>query len=400
MDLTAVLTNPAFRRAEAAISLGFDQFVQDIVTLTEIPAPPFQEGPRAAAFSAMLSQGGLAEVSLDGVGNVLGLRPGRGNGQLLCIAAHLDTVFPPGTDTRVRRDGNRLYAPGVGDDTRGLAVVLALARAMTQAGLETRHDILFVADVGEEGPGDLRGMRYLFQHGAYAGKIDAFISFDGMDMESLVTGGIGSHRYRITFSGPGGHSFIDFGIVNPSNAIGDFLAGLARVTVPREPRTTFSASMLGGGTSINAIPQKVWVDVDLRSADPAALATLDRQMRDLVDTAVTAENERGSTAKGAIVATLEQVGDRPAAPLRTSGPMIDEAVAALAAYGFQAKCEASSTDANIPLSLGIPAVMFGSGIAAGSAHTLEEWIDVEPESGKRALAASLMAVVAVAGIAE
>ena len=400
MNLAAVLNNAAFRRAEAAIATGFDRFVQDIITLTEIPAPPFQEGVRAESYRAMLTEAGLAEVSLDGEGNVLGLRPGRSGDHVICIAAHLDTVFPPGTDTRVRRDGNRLYAPGVGDDTRGLAVLLALARAMTQAGLETRHDILFVADVGEEGPGDLRGMRHLFQNGAYAGKIAGFFTFDGSDMETLVTGGIGSRRYRVTFSGPGGHSFNDFGIVNPSNALGDFLAGLARVPVPKVPRTTFSASVLGGGTSINAIPQNVWVDVDLRSADPDALAKLDGRMRDIVDNAVAAENARGNTVKGAVVAKFAQVGNRPASAMLTSGPIIDESVAALAAYGFEATFEASSTDANIPLSLGIPAVMFGSGTAAGSAHTLEEWIDVEPEGGIRALAASLAAVVAVAGIAE
>ena len=399
MDITHLLESPAFLAGRTAITDGFDRFVQDIVTLTEIPAPPFQEAVRAEAYRTMLAEAGITQVSLDGIGNVLGLRPGLGNDrQTICIAAHLDTVFPPGTDTRVRREGNRLFAPGVGDDTRGLAVLLALARAMTEAGIETQHDILFVGDVGEEGPGDLRGMRHLFQDGAYAGKIDAFFTFDGADMETLVTGGIGSHRYRLTFAGPGGHSFNDFGIVNPSNALGDFLAGLARVAVPAEPRTTFSASVLGGGTSINAIPQKVWVDVDLRSAEPGALDKLDRTMRDLVDGAVAAENARGKTHKGVISASLEPVGNRPAAPLQTAGRVIDESVAALAAFGFGARFEASSTDANIPLSLGIPAIMFGSGIAAGSAHTLEEWIDVEPEAGKRALAASLAAVLAVAGI--
>jgi acetylornithine deacetylase/succinyl-diaminopimelate desuccinylase-like protein len=400
MDLSALLSDPAFRRAETAITAGFDRFVQDIVTLTEIAAPPFGEGPRAEKFAIMLAEAGIASVSTDAAGNVLGFRAGQGSGQLIAVAAHLDTVFPAGTDTKVRREGNRLFAPGVGDDTRGLAVLLALARAMAETGLSTRDDILFVADVGEEGPGDLRGMRHLFQEGAYAGKIDAFFTFDGATMETLVTGAIGSHRYRVSFTGPGGHSFNDFGIVNPSNALGDFLAGLARLPVPREPRTTFSASVLGGGTSINAIPQAVWVDVDLRSADPGPLAELDGAMRRLVERAVAAENGRGSTAKGAIAADIKPVGKRPAAPLLTAGRVIAESVAALAAYGFETQFAASSTDANIPLSLGIPAVMFGCGTAAGGAHTLEEWIEVEPKAGQRALAASLAAVLAVAGLSS
>lgn len=400
MDLPPLLAHPAYHRAEAAITQGFDDFVRDIVTLTEIPAPPFKEETRAAAFLAMLEEAGIRPARLDGIGNVLGLRPGAGNGELIVIAAHLDTVFPEGTDTRVRREGNRLYAPGVGDDTRGLAVLLALARALTAADVSTRHDLLFVADVGEEGPGDLRGIRHLFEAGDYAGRIAGFFTFDGAEMETLVTGGIGSHRFRVTFSGPGGHSFNDYGIVNPSNALGDFLAGLARLPVPAEPRTTFSASMLGGGTSINAIPQKVWVDVDLRSADPVELQKLDTAMRALVEAAVAAENNRGMTTRGAISAEIAPVGKRPAAPLLTRGRVIDESVAALAAHGYTARFAASSTDANIPLSLGVPAVMFGSGTAAGSAHTLQEWIDVEPAAGRRALAASLAAVLAVTGIAD
>jgi acetylornithine deacetylase/succinyl-diaminopimelate desuccinylase-like protein len=202
----------------------------------------------------------------------------------------------------------------------------------------------------------------------------------------------------VTFSGPGGHSFQDFGIVNPANALGEFLAGLVRVPVPKEPRTTFSASVLGGGTSINAIPQEVWVDVDLRSAGPESLMALDREMRDLVQKAIVVENTRGCRTKGSITAELTQLGNRPASPLATSGHLIDEAVMALAAYGFTARLEAGSTDANIPLSLGIPAVMFGSGIDGGDLHTLAEWIDVEPERSKRALSASLAAVLASVGI--
>jgi acetylornithine deacetylase/succinyl-diaminopimelate desuccinylase-like protein len=402
MPISALLQNAAFVRTRDALDADFERFVKDIVTLTEIPAAPFQEMVRAEAFRDMLTETGIGEVSLDAIGNVVGCRHGQSDGgherQTICIAAHLDTVFPPGTDTKVRREGNRLYAPGVGDDTRGLAVLLALARAIAATGLKTRHDILFVGNVGEEGPGNLRGIRHLFQEGAWAGKIDAFFSVDGADMETVIAGGIGSHRYRVVLAGPGGHSFIDFGIVNPANALGDFLAGLARVPAPKEPRTTYCASMVGGGTSINAIPQQVWVDVDLRSADPRSLENLDRAMRGLVENAVTSENTRGNTARGAVSAELTQIGDRPAAPLATSGRVVDEAVAALAAHGFTARLERGSTDANIPLSLGIPAVALGSGVAGGNLHTLAEWIDVEPEPNRRALAAILAALLAVAEV--
>lgn len=404
MLIPALLQNPAFVQTRDALAADFERFVEDILTLTEIPAPPFQETVRAETFRDMLTETGIGEVFLDDIGNVIGCHYGQSDNErdrhTICIAAHLDTVFPPGTDTKVRREGNHLYAPGVGDDTRGLAVLLAIARAITATGLKTRHNILFVGNVGEEGPGNLRGIRHLFQEGAWSGKIDAFFTIDGADMETVIAGGIGSNRYHIVLAGPGGHSFIDFGTVNPANALGDFLAGLARISAPKEPRTTYSASMVGGGTSINAIPQQVWVDVDLRSADPRSLENLDSAMRGLVEIAVISENARGDTARGAISAELTQIGNRPATPLVTSGRVVDEAVTALAAYGFTARLERGSTDANIPLSLGIPAVALGSGVAGGNLHTLAEWIDVEPEPNRRALAAILTALLAVAEVAQ
>ena len=227
---------------------------------------------RAQTWFDMAKAHGLSDLEIDAEGNVTGIRRGIGNGPLICVAAHLDTVFPAGTDVKVRREGTKLFAPGIGDDTRSLAVLLAWKRAMDAAGIETRADILFVADVGEEGTGDLRGMRHLFQRGRYKDRISAFITVDSPNMERIVTGGVGSKRYRVTFKAPGGHSYGAFGVVNPMFAMADAISRLGRVPVPTEPKTTYSASVTGGGTSINSIPNAVWTEFDLRSESISELA--------------------------------------------------------------------------------------------------------------------------------
>ena len=277
-----VMTGEVYRAAVATLAAEHDRTVEDIIALTQIAAPSFQEETRARAFLSMATAHGLKDLEIDGEGNVTGLRPGVGNGPLVCIAAHLDTVFPAGTDLTVRRDGTRLYAPGVGDDTRSLAVLLAWLRALEAASVRTRADLLFVADVGEEGPGDLRGMRYLFQKGPYRDRISAFITVDSPNMDHIATGGVGSKRYRVTFRGPGGHSYGAFGLVNPMFAMADAIARLGRIALPASPKTTYSASVTGGGTSINSIPDSVWTDFDLRSESPAELARLEAMFLDLV----------------------------------------------------------------------------------------------------------------------
>lgn len=396
-DIQSLLLHPRFRAAQQALRAGHDRLVEEIVTLTEIPAPPFAEERRAAAYRDMFMAHGLRDVGIDAIGNVTGIRPGKGNGKLICLAAHLDTVFPEGTDTTVRRDGTRLHAPGVGDDTRGLAVLLAIVRALDAAGIMTDADLLFVGDVGEEGKGDLRGIRHLFTGGEYRDRIGAFFSFDGLEMASLVTGAVGSRRYHVAFRGPGGHSLLDFGIVNPAHAMADTVAGLARIKVPALPRTTYSASVFGGGTSINAIPEEVWVEFDLRSESAGELDRLDGDLHRLIATAVEAENARASTAKGAITAHITLIGDRPAGATPPDAPIVRAAMAAISAFGFVPDPHPSSTDANIPMSLGIPAVTIGSGGTGGRMHSLEEWIDVEQELSLRGLYAGLAAVLLLAG---
>ena len=392
-----IMASDTYARAVAALRAEHDRTVANIVLLTEIPAPPFREAERAGAFLSMAQAHGLADVALDAVGNVTAVRRGRGEG-LVCVAAHLDTVFPPGTDVTVRRDGTRLLAPGVGDDTRSLAVLLAWVRALDAAEVRTRADILLVADVGEEGPGDLRGMRHLFQHGEYAGHIDAFITVDSPEMARITTGGVGSKRYRARFRAPGGHSYGAFGLVNPMYAMADAVARLSRIEVPSTPRTTYSASVTGGGTSINSIPDHVWTEFDLRSESADELARLEQQFLVLIEAAVATENAARSAASGPVTVEVEKIGDRPAGRTDEEAELPRVAHAAISAHGFTPGFEFSSTDANIPMSLGIPAIKIGSGGSGGRGHSLEEWIDVEPEASLRGMAAGLTTVLAAAGV--
>jgi acetylornithine deacetylase/succinyl-diaminopimelate desuccinylase-like protein len=391
--IAAIRADARFRAACDVMRAEHARTVEDIITLTEIPAPPFAEEQRAAAYLDMLRAHGLEEVEQDAVGNVMGLRRGFGNGDILVVAAHLDTVFPAGTDVRVRREGTKLFAPGVGDDTRSLAVNLAFLRAMDQAGIRTRHDILFVGDVGEEGLGDLRGIRHLFAQYPKRERIRGFLTVDSPDVDRIVTGGIGSRRYRVTFRGPGGHSYAAFGLVNPMYAMAEAARTLAAIRVPREPVTTHCVSVVSGGTSINAIPETVTMEVDLRSASAEELAKLEAAFLAGVEAAVAGEN---AAREGWLKAELTRVGDRPAGHTPNGAPIARLATAAVAAEGFQPAFEWSSTDANIPMSLGIPALRIGSGGTGGRAHSLEEWIDVEIESSLAGMRASLATILAVA----
>jgi acetylornithine deacetylase/succinyl-diaminopimelate desuccinylase-like protein len=396
--IAAIRADARFAAAAATLAAGHERTVADLVTLTEIPAPPFAEEQRAAAYLEMLRAHGLEEVEQDGIGNVMGLRRGFGNGEVLVVAAHLDTVFPAGTDVRVRREGTKLFAPGVSDDTWSLAVNLAFIRALDAAGIRTRDDLLFVGDVGEEGLGDLRGVRHLFAQSRHAPRIRAFLSVDSPQVDRIVSGGVGSRRYRVTFRGPGGHSFSAFGLVNPMYAMAEAARALAAVPVPADPATTHCVSVVSGGTSINAIANAVTIEVDLRSASAAELDRLDRRFLAIVDQAVATENAARSTASGAISAEVRRVGDRPAGETPAGAPIRGLAAAAVAAEGYTPRFEFSSTDSNVPMSLGIPALTVGAGGAGGRAHSLEEWLDVEPVESLRGMRTTLATILAVAGM--
>lgn len=393
-----ILTSDAFRRAADVLRAEHERTVADIVMLTETESPTFHEQIRARTWHDMARAHGLTDVEIDAAGNVTAMRRGIGNGPLICVAAHLDTVFPAGTDVKVRREGTKLMAPGIGDDTRSLAVLLAWVRAMDAAGIDTRADILFVADVGEEGTGDLRGMRELFMKGRYKDRINAFITVDGPNMERIVTGGVGSRRYRVTFKAPGGHSYGSFGVVNPMYAMADAIMRLSRVRVPARPRTTFCASVTGGGTSINSIPNAVWTEFDLRSESTSELDALEERFMDILRASVAAENDMRSVRNGRVTLDIEKIGDRPAGFTSPSHDLVQFAKAAMEAKGFETGFDVSSTDANIPMSLGIPAIRIGSGGSGGREHSLEEWIDVEPENSLRGMEAGLAALLAVAGV--
>lgn len=398
--IARILADPRFRDAVAVMTREHDRTVADIIGLTEIPAPPFAEERRAAAYLDMLRAHGLEEVEQDAIGNVMGRRRGTGNGRTVVVAAHLDTVFPAGTDVRVRREGTKLFAPGIGDDTRSLAVNLAFLRAMDAAGIRTRSDILVIGDVGEEGLGDLRGVRHLFMEGRHRDRIDAFLTVDSPEVDRIVTGGIGSKRWRVAFRGPGGHSFAAFGLVNPAYAMARAMLTLAGLAAPDAPQTTHCASVMGGGTSVNAIPNEVWMEVDLRSQSAAELARLEAEFLAGVAAAVAAENAARSTREGAVVAETTPIGDRPAGHTAPDAAIVQLATAAVAAHGYTPRHEYSSTDANIPMSLGIPAIKIGSGGRGGRAHSPEEWIDVEPRESLRGMSSSLAAILAVAGMQE
>jgi tripeptide aminopeptidase len=394
----AILASDAYKKAVATLDREHDRIVDDIIALTEIASPPFGEDVRGDAYLEMLRAHGLDDVEKDEVGNVMGLRRGTGNGSLIVVAAHMDTVFPAGTNVTVRREGTKLFAPGIGDDTRSLAVLLGFIRAMDEAGIRTTHDILFVGDVGEEGLGDLRGVRHLFHKGKYKDQIKAFFTIDSPAMDKIVTSGIGSRRWRATFRGPGGHSYGAFGLVSPMNAMAHAICELARVQVALTPKTTYSVSVAGGGTSVNAIPNATWMEVDLRSAAPAELARLEARFLAVLNEACDGENHARSTAEGKITVEPVLIGDRPAGHTSPDTAIVREATAALTSHGFNVTHAASSTDANIPMSLGIPAIKLGSGGTGGRGHSLEEWIDVEKTDSLRGMSAALTAILAVAGI--
>jgi acetylornithine deacetylase/succinyl-diaminopimelate desuccinylase-like protein len=395
-----ILESARYLEAVAFLDRTHDRLVEDIVHITEIPAPPFKEAARGKAYLEMLRASGLVDLQTDAEGNVMGVRKGTGgpDAPLVAVAAHLDTVFPEGTDVRVKRSGTRLAAPGVGDDSRALAVLLAIIRAMDAAGIETKSDILFVGDVGEEGAGDLRGMRYLFQKGPYKDRIKTFLSIDGSGLGDDITyGGVGSRRYKAMFKGPGGHSYGAFGLVSPAFAMGNALARMSRVQVPSSPKTTFNAGVLGGGTSVNSIPFEAWAELDLRSESPAELKKLDETVSALMAEAVKEENAARSTAQGAITLDLELIGDRPSGETPRTSPLAQTAAAVIAGLGMRPQFQYSSTDSNIPMSLGIPALTLDSGGRGGRAHALDEWIDVEKSSSLAGIRSILAIVLAVAG---
>lgn len=349
--------------------------VDQQISLCEVEAPPFQEQKRAEAYKAVFESLGLKHVRIDRAGNVLGERPGTGGGPHLVFSAHLDTVFPKGTDVSVTRSGPAnalLKGPGIGDDCRGLAVVLGVIRAMNDAGVSTPGPITFVGTVGEEGLGDLRGVKELFG-GELKGRIDRFVSVDGSGY-GITHVAVGSRRYRVTFKGPGGHSFGSFGNANPIHALGRAIDAISDFTVPASPKTTFNVGRVGGGTSVNSIAFEAWMEVDMRSVSADALQALDARFKTAMQAALADENARWQ-GRGAITVDVALVGDRPAGRIPDDEPVVRAAVGVTRALGLPVSLDEGSTDANVPINLRIPSITIDGGGRGTGAHSLDETFD-------------------------
>ena len=369
---TRMLADPKVRATLNTVLADEPAVLADQVSLCEIPAPPFEEQVRAEAYRDHFETLGLENVRIDAVGNVLGERPGREPRPHLVFSAHLDTVFPEGTDVSVDREGRLLRGPGIGDDCRGLAVVLAVARALDRGDIETTGRITFVGTVGEEGLGDLRGVKHLFDN-ELAGEVDRFVSVDGAGV-GITISAVGSHRYRVTYRGPGGHSFGAFGLASPIHALGRLIEAVARFNVPQDPKTTFTVGRIGGGTSVNSIASGAWLEVDLRSIGIVALDDLDAWFRRAVGASLDAENRRWGSG-GRLQVDIKEVGRRPAGQTLPDHPLVQAAVAVTEALGLPVRLSAGSTDANIPMSLGIPAITVDGGGSGVGAHSEAETFD-------------------------
>lgn len=382
-----LLKDPTVRAALERARGNEPQIIEEQMRVCEIPAPPFGEEKRGAEFVNIFTKLGLKNVRTDAVGNVLAERPGRSARPHVVIAAHLDTVFPIETDVRVKRDGSWLRGPGIGDDCRGLAVLIGIVRALDEAKVVTEGSITFVANVGEEGLGDLRGTKALFAD-TLKDKVDRFVSIDGTGL-GMTRVGVGSFRYRLAYKGPGGHSYGHFGRVNPVHALGRAIAAVSEFQVPSEPRTTFNVGRIGGGTSVNSIAFEAWAEVDMRSHDRASLDALHQRFLKAADDAVAAENARWG--KNDLTVEKKSVGVRPAGETRATDPIVVRAESVTRALGFEIEWSPSSTDSNVPMSLGIPAITIDGGGRGIDAHALTEAFDTT-ESWKGTQRAVLLAI--------
>ena len=364
--------------------------------LTEIPAPSFEESERAAAVKVLFSAVGL-EVSTDKAGNVTGLLRGATDKEIVILSAHLDTVFPAGTDVKVHRDKSRMTAPGISDNGAGLAALVSVARAMHEARIQPQRTILFVADVGEEGEGNLRGMRAIVD--AYRERLKAVIVLDGSSIDHVTTKALASRRVEAVITGPGGHSWSDFGIPNPINALIRGSVRFISTRVPTNPRTTFNLGQIEGGTSINSIPHEAQLKVDLRSESEEELIRLESALRDCMAAGVRDEMEASrDRSKGKLEWKLDLLGSRPGGELASNSPLLATLRAADEAVHNQSRLERASTDANIPLSLGIDAISIGAGGNGGGAHSLLEWY--ESDGREIGLQRILLTLLGTSGVVE
>jgi tripeptide aminopeptidase len=368
--VAALLANPKVVKTLDDIKADDDRALAEQKRITEIPAPPYKESVRAAYYQKRFFELGFKDASIDTEGNVIALRKGSGGGPKLVVSAHLDTVFPEGTDVTVKEKDGLILAPGIGDDSRGLAALLSLIQAINANELKTVGDVLFVGTVGEEELGNLRGVKALFRDHT---DIDGFISIDGAVITRIVNQATGSHRYEMVFRGPGGHSFQEFGLPSAIHAMGRAIAKISELRTPPEPKTTFTVGTVAGGTSVNAIAAEARMAVDMRSDSTEELLKLEARLLDLVKQAVTEENTRWKSDK--ISVEIKLIGDRPAGIVAMDSPIVQATQRAVATVTRAPRVTfaGSSTDSNWAMSRGIPAVTIGGGGEGGNLHSRNEW---------------------------
>ena len=346
---------------------------RNLIELTEIEAPPFKEMKRAEEFAERLRLAGLENVWIDSIGNVLGFLKGSIGDKNIALDAHIDTVFPEGTDVKVRVKNDTLFAPGIADDTRGLAMILTIAESIKKQNIEPINNIIFIGTVGEEGLGDLRGVRYLFKNNNP--KIDTWIAIDGGSIGRVNNQALGSYRYEVVFEGPGGHSWGAFGLVNPHHALGsgirDFVQK-ADIYTSKGPKTSYNVGIISGGTSINSIPFKSSMQIDIRSIEPNRLDDMEEILFNSMQKATNEQNEIKRSGPDLRLA-INKIGNRPSGKVDESVPLIQRTIAATQHMGVEPRLTIGSTNSNIPISLGVPAVTIGRGGDGGKAHSLDEW---------------------------
>jgi tripeptide aminopeptidase len=388
-----ITQDPGIVRGLDWLSKNANWLTEQQIRLTEIPAPEFGEAQRAVALKQLFEACGL-EAHIDDLGDVIAERPGTDAKGVILLAAHLDTVFPTGTDVRVKRNGSKLLAPGISDNGAGLGALLGVAHALSEGRIRTTKTIVFAGDVGEEGEGNLRGMRALVER--YGSRLAGVIAVDGPSTEHITTQGIASRRIEVTITGPGGHSWSDFGAPNPITALSRGIVRFSSIRLPDTPRSAFNFGLIEGGQSVNSIPARAAVKVDLRSESEDQLNRMESTLRDAMQAGARDEAGAARSGKDAIQVTFRPIGARPAGSVAEDSALVQAIRDADRFLGNRSRLERSSTDANVPLSMGIPAVAIGGGGSGGGAHTLNEWYD--PSGRELGIKRLFLAVASVAGI--
>ena len=391
-----VASDPSVQQALRLIEQAEPETVREQFRITEIPAPPFKEDARAAYYLKQMQDRGLSDAYIDSEGNAIGVRKGVSDGPTILIAAHLDTVFPDGTDTTVELRGGRYFAPGIGDDSRGLAAILSVISALEESGIETTGDIMFAGNVGEEGRGDLRGVKAIFRDQPH---IDGFVSVDGTRLRRITNGGTGSRRFEFHFRGPGGHSFGAFGIASAIHAMGRAISKIAEIETPRFPRTTFTVGTVEGGISVHSIAADATFAIDMRSNDREQLARLEAQAKKLALDAVNEENIRWGNGE-TITVEFNLIGDRPVGKTEADHAIVQTAALAFDHLNIELQqLSTSSTDSNVPMALGVPAITIAGGGSGGGAHSPEEWfIPLDSHLGPQTALLITLSLVGVDGV--